>query len=62
MPYYEFIWNDEPGGNADKCAQHGLSKDDVEEVVMNPDEERISRSTERLIRGGGAPPMVATPS
>lgn len=53
MPHYEFIWNDEPGGNADKC--DGLSKDDVEEVVMNPDEERISRSTGRPLRGGRTP-------
>ena len=25
MPWYDIIWNDEPGGNAEHIAEHGLS-------------------------------------
>ena len=35
MPCYEIIWNEEPGGNVAHIAQHGLTPDDVEEVLFN---------------------------
>jgi hypothetical protein len=34
MPYYDFIWNDEPGGNREHIAEHGLTPDEVEEVFI----------------------------
>ena len=24
MPWYDFIWSDEPGGNVEHIAEHGL--------------------------------------
>ena len=45
MPYYEFIWNEEPGGNVEHIAQHGLLPDDVEEVFFNPIDRDVSRSS-----------------
>ena len=43
MPYYEIIWNEEPGGNVEHIAQHGLTPDDVEEVLFCPLDHDISR-------------------
>ena len=36
MPYIEFIWDfdDDPNGNVRHIAEHGLTKEDVEEVVL----------------------------
>jgi len=45
MPYYEFIWNEEPGGNVEHIAQHGLTPEDVEEVVFNPVDRDVSQSS-----------------
>ena len=45
MPYYEIVWNDEPGGNVEHIAEHGLTPDDVEEVLFSPLDRDISRST-----------------
>ena len=45
MPYYEIVWNDEPGGNVEHIAEHGLTPDDVEEVLFSPLDRDVSRST-----------------
>jgi len=45
MPYYEFIWNEEPGGNVEHIAEHGLTPEDVEEVVFNPIDHDVSQSS-----------------
>lgn len=45
MPYYEIIWNEEPDGNVEHMAEHGLTPDDVEEVLFNPLDRDISRSS-----------------
>lgn len=45
MPYFDIIWNDEPGGNVDHISQHGLTQEDVEEVLFNPIDNDISRSS-----------------
>ena len=29
MPWYDIIWNYEPGGNVDHVAEHGLTPDEV---------------------------------
>ena len=44
MPWYDIIWNDEPGGNADHIAQHGLTPEDVEGVICDPLEKKTSRT------------------
>lgn len=45
MPYYFIQWDDRPGRNADKIAQHGLTKDDVEDVLFDPVLKQRSRTT-----------------
>ena len=45
MPYYEFIWNEELGGNVEHIAEHGLTPEDVEEVVFNPVDRDVSQSS-----------------
>jgi hypothetical protein len=29
------IWDDEPGGNVDHVAEHGLSPDEVDEILLD---------------------------
>jgi uncharacterized DUF497 family protein len=55
MPWYDIIWNDEPGGNVDHIAEHDLTPEDVEEVFDNPLEEAISRSSGRPVVTGYTP-------
>jgi len=45
MPYFEIIWNEEPDGNIEHIAEHGLTPKDVEEVILNPVDRDVSRST-----------------
>ena len=45
MPYYEFIWNEESGGNVEHIAEHNLTPEDVEEVIFHPIDHDVSRST-----------------
>lgn len=45
MPYIEFIWNEEPDGNVDHIAEHGISIEDVEEVLFNPVDRDVCRSS-----------------
>jgi hypothetical protein len=45
MPYYEIIWNEGPGGNVEHIGEHGLTPEDVEEVVFNPVDRDVSRSS-----------------
>lgn len=45
MPYVEFIWNEEPDGNVDHIAEHGISIEDVEEVLFNPVDRDVSRTS-----------------
>jgi hypothetical protein len=45
MPYYEIIWNEEPGGNMAHIAEHGLAPEDVEEVLLNPVDRDVSHSS-----------------
>ena len=55
MPYYDFIWNDEPGGNREHIAEHGLTPDEVEEVFYNPIGHDFSRSSGLPILFGFTP-------
>ncbi|NND98858.1 MAG: BrnT family toxin [Pirellulaceae bacterium] len=45
MPYFEIIWNDEPGGNVEHIAEHDLEPEDIEEVFFNPMDRNVSRSS-----------------
>lgn len=55
MPYFEIIWNEEPGGNIDHIAEHGLTPEDVEEVLLNPIDQDVSRSSGLPIAFGLTP-------
>jgi uncharacterized DUF497 family protein len=45
------IWDpdDDPNGNVQHCADHGVSKEEVEEVLENPTDEDFSRSSGRPV-------------
>ena len=47
MDFFRIIWDDEndPNGNVEHIAQHGLTIEDVEHVLANPASEGISKST-----------------
>ncbi len=52
MPWYDVVWNYEPGGNVEHIAEHGLSTEDVELVICNPLEKTTSRSSGRPVVTG----------
>jgi hypothetical protein len=43
--WQQIIWNDEPGGNVEHIEEHGLTVDDVEHVLANPDSKDVSQSS-----------------
>lgn len=43
--WHQIIWNDEPGGNIAHIEVHGLTVDDVEHVLANPDSTDVSQSS-----------------
>ncbi len=47
MRYLTILWDmdDEPDGNVQHLAEHGLSKEEVEEVLAEPADMAISRSS-----------------
>lgn len=51
MPVKAIIWDadDDPNGNVRHCAAHGITKDEVEEVLRNPADVDVSRSTGRPV-------------
>lgn len=49
MPYYFFLWTDEI---VEHLAQHGITPDEFEEVVSDPEESDASRTTGRPIAIG----------
>jgi hypothetical protein len=49
MPYYLFVWTEV---RMEKLATNGISPDDFEQIVMNPDSRSISRFSGRLIAFG----------
>ena len=49
MDFYVFVWDDE---NEEHLAEHGVSPDEFEEVVCDPDGTGQSRSTGRMIAFG----------
>jgi uncharacterized DUF497 family protein len=49
MDVFRIIWDDpdDPEGNVQHIAEHGLSIEDVEEVLLNPTSEGVSASSGR---------------
>ena len=52
MPWFEFIWMDDIGGNIEHIALHGLTQDDFEFVFQNYEGETVSESSGRPMRFG----------
>lgn len=51
MAFLSIIWDmdDDPDGNVQHCAQHGVTKEEVEEVLQNPADADTSRSSGRPV-------------
>lgn len=51
MPYDVIIWDldDDPDGNVRHCAEHGVTKEEVEQVLQNIRDVDVSRSSGRPI-------------
>ena len=49
MPYSSIIWDldDDPDGNVEHCAQHGVTKEEVEAVFENATDKDVSQSSGR---------------
>ena len=54
MPYDQIVWDlhDDPDGNVQHCAEHGITKEEVEDVLQNPTDSDVSRSSGRPILFG----------
>jgi uncharacterized DUF497 family protein len=51
MRYDSIIWDldDDPDGNVQHCEEHGVSKDEIEEVFQNAADADISHSSGRPV-------------
>jgi uncharacterized DUF497 family protein len=51
MPFDSIIWDldDDPDGNVQHCAEHGVTKEEVEEVFQNAMDSDVSRSSGRPV-------------
>jgi uncharacterized DUF497 family protein len=51
MPFDSVIWDldDDPEGNVHHCAEHGVTKEEVEEVLENATDADVSRSSGRPV-------------
>jgi uncharacterized DUF497 family protein len=51
MSFDSIIWDldDDPDGNVQHCAQHGITKEEVEEVFDNATDADVSRSSGRPV-------------
>ncbi len=51
MPFDSIIWDldNDPDGNVEHCAEHGVTKEAVEEVFQNATDADISRSSGRPV-------------
>ena len=57
MYYFSILWDDDndPNGNVQHIREHDLTKEDVEEVLVNPTSEGTSESTGRPVVWGYTP-------
>lgn len=49
MAYFDFVWTDDL---VDHIAQHGVSREDFEDVVRDPGQQGTSRSSKRPVAWG----------
>ena len=57
MPLIDIIWDlpDDPDGNVQHIADHGLTPADVEHVLNHPRRRKVSRSSGRPMTFGRTP-------
>ena len=51
MPFDSILWDldDDPDGNVQHCAQHGVTMEEVEEVFQNVSDTDVSHSSGRPV-------------
>jgi len=51
MPFASIMWDldDDPEGNVAHCAEHGVTKEEVEDVINNATDADVSRSSGRPV-------------
>jgi uncharacterized DUF497 family protein len=54
MPFRWIIWDlaEEPDGNVQHCAQHGITQEEIEDVFQNATDGDTSRSSARPVLFG----------
>lgn len=54
MFFASIVWDldDDLNGNVQHCAEHGVTKDEVEEAIANPIDDDVSRSSGRPVLFG----------
>lgn len=53
MPWFDIVWDESlPDGNVAHLAEHGVSREEAEEVLMNAVSREKSRSSGRWIAFG----------
>ncbi len=54
MPYDSILWDldDDPEGNVQHCAEHGITKEEVEEILDNPTDTDVSNTSGRPVAFG----------
>jgi uncharacterized DUF497 family protein len=52
MPHVELIWIDGPDGNVQHLPEHGVTREEVRDVLTNPISTAVSRRTGRPIAFG----------
>jgi len=54
MTWFDYLWLEGDGGNIEHIAEHGLTPEDIEQVMENFTAESTSQSSGRPIRFGFA--------
>jgi hypothetical protein len=55
MVWFDYLWLEGNEGNIEHIAEHDLTPEDVEYVIENFEEERVSQSSGRPMRFGYTP-------
>ncbi len=55
MTWMHIFWDLSPAGNAEHVAEHGLGVEEVEHVLMHPEQSAVSRKSRRPIVFGHTP-------
>lgn len=48
MPWIDIIWNEEPGGNVEHVMEHGITREEVREVLESEATDRAQSESSGL--------------